>query len=392
MSAKNIKIAYLLSFLSELYFPISIWLFYYLRYLSFQQLAILVTIRLVCSNIFEVPTGVFADKFGRKISVTIYFILYAAVMAGVALSKTFLVFAFLEVLKSLANAFMSGSLEALVYDSLKESGEEKRYDKVVSNIESIQWVGYFLASIVAGYLYFLHPTIPFWIQACLCIFGAIVSLKLFEVTSRTPNNDHWFWQNTAGFKELFNNLHITKLVVPLVLVGSGYLLAAEMLGISQAREYGLDSRGVGWLFGAGYIISAIASQAYPKLRQKFGINILMIATSAILLISFLAAKYVGVLLGCVLIISRIGRSTTFRNLRSSLVNASIHSKYRATTLSTLSLITQLPVALTAIWAGEIIDKTSPNNLALFVGVILTLLILLQLIIFQVVKRPAVITD
>lgn len=388
-SDNNVKIAYILSFLSELYFPISIWLFYYLRYLNFQQLAVLVTIRLVCSNFFEVPTGVFADKFGRKLSIIIYFWLYAIVMVGIAISHVFWIFALLEIVKSLANAFMSGSLEALVYDSLRESGKEKQYDKVISNIESIQWVGYFLASIIAGYLYFIHPTIPFWIQACLCISGAIVALKLLEVSNETKNADHWFWQNMVGFKELFKNIQIAQLTLPLILVGAGYLMAAELLGISQAREYGLDSRGVGWLFGIGYVISAVASQGYPKLRQKFGSKSLLIITSGILLTSFLGAKYVDIGLGCVLIISRIGSSTTFRNLRSSLINARINSKYRATTLSTLSLLSQLPIALTIFWAGEVIDKTSPNNLALIIGIVLAILILGQFTILQIVKRFAV---
>jgi len=387
----NVKIVYILSFLSELYFPISIWLFFYLRFLNFQQLAVLVTIRLVCSNIFEVPTGVFADKLGRKLSVITYFGLYTMVMVGIALSKTFWVFAILEVIKSLAVAFVSGSLEALVYDSLKAEGKEENYDKVISNIESIQWAGYFLASIIAGYLYFINPTIPFWIQAGLCAAGAVTAIKLVEIKSGAKNREHWFWQNTAGFKELFSSVKMVELVIPLIVVGAGYLLAAEMLGISQAKEYGLDSRGVGWLFGVGYIISALASQVYPKLRKWFGSKNLLFITSGILLLSFLAAKYVGIAVGCFLIISRIGSSTTFRNLRSSLINVRISSKYRATTLSTLSLLSQLPVAVTAILAGEIIDRTSPNNLAMMVGIVMVLMLFGFEVIFRLLRRKTVVT-
>ncbi len=80
----NIKVAYILSFLSELYFPVSVWLFYYLRFLDFKEIGILTAVKLISSYLFEVPTGVFADINGRKISVFLSFFLYGLVMFGFA--------------------------------------------------------------------------------------------------------------------------------------------------------------------------------------------------------------------------------------------------------------------------------------------------------------------
>ena len=150
----NVKIAYILSFFSELYFPISVWIFYYLRFLDFKQIGILTAVKLISSNLFEVPTGVFADMVGRKTSIVISFFLYSAVMFGVANISVFWMFIVLDILKALSSAFFSGSLEALVYDSLKMNNTENTYDKVIANMESVAWVGLFISAIAGGYLYY----------------------------------------------------------------------------------------------------------------------------------------------------------------------------------------------------------------------------------------------
>lgn len=380
----NVKIAYLLSFLSELYFPISVWLFYYLRFLDFKQIGILTAVKLISSNLFEVPTGAFADIAGRKKSIIISFFLYALVLFGIANVSIFWMFIVLDILKALSNAFFSGSLEALVYDSLKENHEEVKYDKIVSNMESLAWVGLFLSAIIGGYLYYYWYKSPFIIQAFLYLGAALVAFALVEPKndSKKINLATAIKFNFVGFKELFANIRISQISIVFITLGAGYFIASEMLGISQAREYGMDSRGVGFLFATGYIISALASQFYPKLKARFGSRKLLYFVAALLLSSFLFAKWVGVILGSILIIIRISSSTTFRNSRSSIINSRINSKSRATTLSTLNLLSQLPMAILAYFMGDYIDKHSPNSFAWILGLVMLGVLIIQSIIFN----------
>lgn len=380
----NIKIAYALSFLSELYFPISVWIFYYLRFLDFKEIGILTAVKLVSSNIFEVPTGVFADVFGRKKSIVISFFLYSLVMFGFANVSVFWMFIVLDILKALSNAFFSGSLEALVYDSLKENGEESRYDKVVANMESIVWIGLFLSAIIGGYMYHYWFKSPYIVQGVLYLMAGLVATRLVEprIDSEKHKLSEMIKFNFVGFKELFANSRMSQISIVFITVGAGYFIASEMLGISQALEYGMDSRGVGLLFGAGYIISAVASQFYPKLRRWLGARKLLLITSGILIGSFLLAKWVGVVIGSILIVGRISSSTTFRNTRSSIINGLIGSKSRATTISTLVLLSQLPMALLAYFMGDYIDRNSPNSLAWVLGIVMVIILGGQAILFN----------
>jgi MFS family permease len=351
--------------------------------LDFKQIGILTAVKLISSNLFEVPTGVFADVVGRKTAVVISFFLYGLVMFGFANISVFWMFIALDILKALSNAFFSGSLEALVYDSLLENKEENKYDKVVANMESVAWVGLFLSAIIGGYLYYFWYRSPYIVQGVLYLGAAIVALGLVEpkIDSQKYKIAEAVKFNFVGFKELFANIKISQISIIFITMGAGYFVASEWLGISQAREYGMDSRGVGLLFGAGYIISAVASQFYPKLRKHFGAKKLLVITAGVLLASFLLAKWVGVIAGSALIIGRISSSTTFRNTRSSIINGLIGSKSRATTLSTLVLLSQLPMALMAYFMGDYIDSHSPNSLAWILGLVMVGVLVGQSIIF-----------
>ncbi|MFA5894856.1 MAG: MFS transporter [Candidatus Shapirobacteria bacterium] len=380
----NIRLAYILSFVSELYFPISIWLFYYLRYLTFSEIGILTAVKLLSAIIFEVPTGVFADKVGRKKAIVISFFLYGLVMFGFAGVSVFWMFIVLDIFKALSSAFYSGSMEALVYDTLKEEGQEEHYDKVVANMESIAWIGLFVSSVLGGFLYYVWFRSPYLVQGTLYIISGIIALGLIEPkidTKKYSWNEVWKG-NFSGFSELFANNKIAQMTVVFVILGAGYFVASELMGISQAREYGMDSRGAGILFGVGYVVSALFSQFYPVLRKRLGGKNLLYIVATVLIGSFLVAKWVGIVMGSILIVSRISSSTTFRNTRSSVINKLIGSKARATSISTLVLLSQLPMAIMAYFLGDYIDKHSPNMLAWLVGWVMIITLVLQWLYFR----------
>ncbi len=176
LKKRNIKIAYWLALLSEIFFPIAIWLFFYSRFLSFTQIALLSAIGGLASIVLEVPTGAFADIFGRKTAIVISYIFFSISMFGVAGSSSFGAFIFFGVLAALSNALYSGSLEALVYDSLKENKEEHLFEHVNSKLEALTWIGLFIGSITGGFLYQFDFRLPYILQAGSMAIAAVVAL------------------------------------------------------------------------------------------------------------------------------------------------------------------------------------------------------------------------
>jgi MFS family permease len=372
----NIKVSYFISFLSQLYFPIAAWLFFYLQFLDFKQISILLAVHIISSNLFEIPTGAFADLYGRRKAIFLAFFACTFLMFIFPFVSSFWIFIVLEILGAITKALLSGSVEALVYDTLKENGEEERYNKVVANMTSFAWIGLFIFK--------LWIPIPWILQGIVFGIAAFASLKLVEPTIDTKKYEikDIFIQNIIGFKELFKNFQISRITILFIIIASGYVVAGNVLGISQAKDYGLESNGVGILFAIGYIISAFVSQISLKLQNKFGNNNLLIGVTIILLSSFIFAKFSVLFIGLGLIIARISSSPIFWNITSTTLNPLISSKNRATSLSTFSLLTQLPYAVMAFTIGDYIDRTSPNEVAFLLGIVIFGAILLSLIIFN----------
>lgn len=366
---KNVRLAYLLTFLSECYWPSVAALFFYLRFFSFSEIATLWAIQMIATNIFEIPTGAFADVEGRKTSIILSFAVGALSLLIFPFTTAFWVFAILEIMKGLANALYSGSAEALVYDSLKEDGQEEQYAKVAANFETINWTAWAISAVGGGYLYYWHFQSPWLIQAVMFAAAAIIAALLVEprIDSVKIIGNNAFKQNLEGLRELFRNSTIGKKTLQLAVIGAGYIIASNILGASQAREYGFDARGTGWLFTIGCLFSVVASRIFPKLKNLWGGKKLILITTSMLLTSFLAAKYVGTVAGSALIVMRIASSSTFRNTRSVIVNKWISSRNRATALSTLNMLTQMPYMFLAPIFGMMIDRTSPNNFAFMLG-------------------------
>ena len=125
-------------------------LFYFKRGLAPGDLFILMLCFSMSVLLFEVPTGVFADRFGLRTAI---------VMGGVTkLISTALLFVAFDpwvffltrVLDGLAGAFTSGASEALIYDSMSETQEQHKVGEVWGKIRSASYVPVIAANILGA--------------------------------------------------------------------------------------------------------------------------------------------------------------------------------------------------------------------------------------------------
>ncbi|HIR26614.1 MAG TPA: MFS transporter [Candidatus Choladousia intestinigallinarum] len=81
----------------------------------------------VASLLFEVPSGVISDVFGRKRSMVMCHCMFALSAVTMILADSFPGIGAAMVLNAFAYNFASGTREALAYDSLKQEGREEEY-------------------------------------------------------------------------------------------------------------------------------------------------------------------------------------------------------------------------------------------------------------------------
>jgi MFS family permease len=105
----------------------------------------------VITILFEVPTGVLADKYSRKYILMIAQFIKALGYACWLFWGTYAGFALGFALWGFAGTLVSGTYQSFVYDELKHFGKEDLYEKVNGRIVGFDFVGTMLATLLGGF-------------------------------------------------------------------------------------------------------------------------------------------------------------------------------------------------------------------------------------------------
>ena len=154
MSLKaNINKYYAYNLFTTLTFWLPIWTIYFLNNgLSFTQIMLFTTAASISQIIFEIPSGVFADHFGRKTRLIISTVLKCIYIIFIFFGEGFWIFTMAWVIFGVSRAFESGSTSAFIYDTLKDLKREKDYKKVEGIAFAFTTVGFGIGSLVGGFL------------------------------------------------------------------------------------------------------------------------------------------------------------------------------------------------------------------------------------------------
>ncbi len=86
--------------------------------LSFLQIGLLYSVRDLATNLLEIPTGIYADAFGRRRSMVLAFLSYIVSFVMFYLFPSFSMYALAMVLFAFGEAFRSGTHKALILQHL----------------------------------------------------------------------------------------------------------------------------------------------------------------------------------------------------------------------------------------------------------------------------------
>ncbi len=122
--------------------------------LPYSQIGILYAVREITINIFELPSGIIADTFGRKTSLIASFIAYILSFIVFYFSVKFNMFLLAFVLFGAADAFRTGTHKGMIMDYLKQNGWEKQKIKYYGYTRSWSQTGSAISSLIAGIIVF----------------------------------------------------------------------------------------------------------------------------------------------------------------------------------------------------------------------------------------------
>lgn len=182
---KQIRNLYLFELCSGIQITDVIWVFFLIqRGFSLAQVGLAEGFFHVVSMICEIPSGMISDVIGRK-KTLIWSGIVSAVSAWFMIATDFFpVILFAMGLNAISYNLVSGTLEALTYDSLLQSGREKEYLKISSRQAGCYQIMYAVTSLSTIITVALGYRIAYLLSIVQRLICTLVASRLTEAEGK----------------------------------------------------------------------------------------------------------------------------------------------------------------------------------------------------------------
>ena len=141
--------------------------------------------------ICEIPTGAFADIFGRKNSFITSCALMGLSMFIYGYSRGFWGFVVAEIVGAIGATFSTGAFQAWLVDSLKHHDYEGDYSKIFARENLLTGIGGGFGAILGSYVAIINPSLPWFIGGS--------SLTIVAIIAHLIMKEEYFKRGTFSF-------------------------------------------------------------------------------------------------------------------------------------------------------------------------------------------------
>jgi MFS family permease len=146
---KNIKKFGFYGLLKNLkFFEPFLYIFFLSLGFSYFQIGSLISIREITKNILEVPSGIFADNYGRKKSLQICFVLYIFSFILFYYGSLYSIIALAMILFGIGEAFRSGTHKAIIFLYLDQNNIPEKKTEVYGRTKSYSLIGSAISAVI----------------------------------------------------------------------------------------------------------------------------------------------------------------------------------------------------------------------------------------------------
>lgn len=373
----NVYLFYFITACQGAWFTESVWYFYFRQFTDYTTMGLIFALLNIFWITSELPTGVIADKLGRKFATTLG---TALVTIGIILTATttnFWLWIVSLAIQDLGRSFISGALEALVYDDLKAKHQENRYPHIAATKAIIITLAFAAATIIGGYVGHINLRLPYFIFAGVSLLSAIASLWLKETKDHRDLPESPIQTTINGIKQFKLPQLKPYLLLSWLLLFIYFVFDWGMIKPAIGVKFNYFERELALIYAATSIIAIFALKKLPDLRRSLGeLNGLYLFSILIALMFGLAIFPLGILgFIPILVLGLVGN--LIEPWISTIMNQHIDSKYRATTLSALQMVGRAPYLLINPAIGYLIDQQRTNLALFFLLSIMTVTILVN---------------
>jgi len=349
--------------------------------LSFLQIGTLYAIRDIAANLLEIPTGVFADAFGRRKAMVMAFASYLISFIIFYLFGSFPLYALAMILFAFGEAFRSGTHKALILEYLKIRGKEDLKVAYYGRTRSFSQLGSALNALIAAGLVFytgsyrvmfLAATIPYTLDLFNMLSypkeldGKQAQTRTCEIRAQTVNTIRDFrgiFANRLTLRALFNSALLgglfksTKDYLQPIL--ESFALSLPFLLALSDKERGALL--IGLVYFIIYLFTSYASRRAPDATNRFpslgrAINITLLLSMGMLILIGGLTWASWTIPALILFLAFYALRSLRRPMDVAYISDQIESKLMASGLSVEAQISALLTALFAPLLGFLADQ------------------------------------
>jgi len=252
------------------YFAISILFLTNTKRFDLSQVALISSIYSISAIIFQIPASIIADKIGLRTSMIIgnIFCMLWGIFYIIFPSFTMILVA--EAISAFGFALKGASESPFIYSSLSELNRTSEFTKVEGKGSSFYFILEAIASIVAGYLFFINSYLPLLFSTTCFLLATILAFCMKSV--KTHENDvkapkERFADMINGFKFILKSKRLHAL-----LLFAGVFWGIVDLSIlyieTLYNDINVHSTTFGYIFAAASIASAVGAAVQDKIEKK----------------------------------------------------------------------------------------------------------------------------
>jgi len=319
------------------------------------QVTLVNTSFMIANFVFEVPTGVIADIFGRKRSSIIGLLFLAFGMLVYFFGTHVLLFILAEIVFALGVTLRSGALEAWVYDNMNDS---KNFQKLESKAQSYYFIAPLISAPLGGLIAsYSNLRAPLLVSALILLLTTSFSM-LFMKSDKSAysrkgekmakKGAQLFAKVTKeGARTLINSRSLLLITIAFAITNFAFQPLNMFWTVLLQNDFELDTGKIGIVFSLMSVSMSIGTLlAGRKILSKVRVNLQFVLTSVVIaagIILALAFQNLYIFLFGFLL-HEVSRGYLMP-IKSTQINKNTPSKVRATVNSLHSMIYRLGAAI-----------------------------------------------
>ncbi|MFC1741880.1 MFS transporter [Nanoarchaeota archaeon] len=383
---KNLKLYYTYRVFCTMNFVMPIFMLFLIdKGLTTFQVFVTQAAYTLMEMLLTVPSGAFADKVGRKKTLILSTVTYAAAFGIYGFADSFTQVLLAEMVFAVASASFHGTGEAFLYDTLSEAKQQKRYKKSLGTAYAIQSVVMGLSAVAGGYMAKHDLALPFFLSA-LPVALSMIPLFFLDEPKRTNKCEDSYWKLmkdaslfVARHKRLRNVMYFISITSVAGFV-SWMLLQPMLTKMGMGLEFlGFTMMALSVAHGIGNKLAHRFEQAFRKFDLMF---VFAGVKSLLYMLVYLASSYY--LLVWMLIrdfVAGIGSPIV-----SEWINRDSKEENRATVLSLSGMAGCLSFSLFSPLVGLFVDAYNEQLVYLLLAMVLATYALRQLVVMLIARR------